>query len=202
MQSPLPLIPFYFLRHGQTDWNAIKRIHGITDIPLNANGLAQAQTAASLLKGLPIGTMISSPLQRAAATAAIVQEHLGAPLTHDAALKEQFYGSFEGRIRTELAEEFGPEALHDFSKFLPADAEATDAFKARVLSTMAHHLGQAPAHPALFVGHGGFMSCLAYALNIPSPGRFANATPYHFYPTTQGWAMEPLLPPTQNTQKG
>ena len=42
---PIPKRSFYFLRHGQTDWNAEGRFQGHADVPLNEVGLAQAELA-------------------------------------------------------------------------------------------------------------------------------------------------------------
>ena len=44
---------FYFLRHGETDWNQQQRIMGQSDIPLNKNGVLQAKTAAEKIQVLP-----------------------------------------------------------------------------------------------------------------------------------------------------
>ena len=62
-------VPFWFLRHGETDWNAQGLSQGHTDIPLNAVGLAQAERAARTLEGLGIASVVSSPLSRAVARA-------------------------------------------------------------------------------------------------------------------------------------
>ena len=51
---PIPKRDFYFLRHGQTDWNAEGRFQGHSDIPLNALGLSQAREAALALAACPI----------------------------------------------------------------------------------------------------------------------------------------------------
>ena len=63
----------YLVRHGQTDWNARKIVQGVTDIPLNETGLAQAARARDLMKDVPIDIIYSSPLVRAYRTAEIIK---------------------------------------------------------------------------------------------------------------------------------
>jgi bisphosphoglycerate-dependent phosphoglycerate mutase len=62
---PTPTRSFCGLRHGATDWNRQGRFQGRTDNPLNADGLAQAHDAASLLQKAGITRIVSSPLVRA-----------------------------------------------------------------------------------------------------------------------------------------
>ena len=64
-------VAFWFLRHGETDWNAQNLSQGNVDIPLNETGLAQARSASLLLRGKGIRSVISSPLSRARVTADI-----------------------------------------------------------------------------------------------------------------------------------
>ena len=71
---------FWFLRHGETDWNAEGLSQGHTDIPLNAVGISQAQRAALALVDRGIVTIIASPLSRALRTAEIVAEALALPV--------------------------------------------------------------------------------------------------------------------------
>ncbi len=59
---------FYFVRHGQTDWNLAHRAQGQSDIPLNAEGRRQARDAAKAAAQLKIGTICCSPLSRAVET--------------------------------------------------------------------------------------------------------------------------------------
>ena len=86
-------------RHGEVDWNAVGKLCGRTDLPLNAKGLAQAHTLAEMLagEGLPFDCVIASPLKRARQTAAIVAERLGTRLETDDRLVEQDFGIFEGQ---------------------------------------------------------------------------------------------------------
>ena len=61
----------YVVRHGETEWNAINKVLGRTDIPLNVNGMNQAQELARSMKDLKIDTFLCSPLLRTRQTAGI-----------------------------------------------------------------------------------------------------------------------------------
>jgi uncharacterized phosphatase len=87
----------YLVRHGETDWNAQRRIQGSTDIPLNAIGRAQAATTGRLLARRDWDGIYSSPLSRAVETASIIAAEVGldGPETIDA-IVERNYGEAEG----------------------------------------------------------------------------------------------------------
>ncbi|MBS0649147.1 MAG: histidine phosphatase family protein [Verrucomicrobia bacterium] len=86
----------HIIRHGQTDWNAEKRLQGHIDIPLNERGKAEAEIIAEEFKNHALGAIYSSPLQRAHTTAQIINRHHAHDIkTHDA-LKEATYGPYEG----------------------------------------------------------------------------------------------------------
>ena len=72
----LPELPFWFLRHGETDYNARGLSQGAIDIPLNDNGRAQAKAAGSLLAGKGIVSIVCSPMLRTRETAIIVAAEL------------------------------------------------------------------------------------------------------------------------------
>lgn len=86
---------FYLVRHGQTDWNAREIVQGVTDIPLNGTGLAQAARARDLMKDVPLDIIFSSPLVRAYRTAEIINEAHGVPIITEPRLRERNYGAFE-----------------------------------------------------------------------------------------------------------
>ncbi|GLU47998.1 histidine phosphatase family protein [Nocardiopsis ansamitocini] len=90
-------------RHGQTDWNVESRFQGQTDIPLNEQGVAQAERAASLLATLQPDAIIASDLQRAADTGAALARLTGLTVEHDPGLRERFGGPWEGLTRDEIS---------------------------------------------------------------------------------------------------
>lgn len=61
----LPSRPFYYVRHGQTDWNKERKLMGQTDIPLNAQGIREAQELAQQIKNIEISVIVASPSIRA-----------------------------------------------------------------------------------------------------------------------------------------
>lgn len=87
----LPLKFFYFIRHGETDWNRDKRIMGQMDIPLNETGVAQARSARNLLKELNIQHIYTSPLLRAYQTAQILNEEINQVITRDDSVNNIYY---------------------------------------------------------------------------------------------------------------
>ena len=85
------------LRHGQTDWNIDMRLQGVSDIPLNETGHAQAIQAAEVLASQAWSRVISSPLSRARTTAEYVsvRMQLGEIAIHELLLERSF-GAAEG----------------------------------------------------------------------------------------------------------
>ena len=86
----------YVVRHGETEWNAIDKVLGRTDIPLNAKGIEQAQELARSLKDLKVDVFLCSPLRRARQTADAISNEIGMQYKIDDRLIEQDFGRFEG----------------------------------------------------------------------------------------------------------
>jgi broad specificity phosphatase PhoE len=76
LDEALQRVPFWFLRHGETDWNAQGLSQGNVDIPLNPTGLAQARSAAERLHNRGIATIVASPLSRARDTDGVAGDAL------------------------------------------------------------------------------------------------------------------------------
>ena len=62
----------YIIRHGETDWNVLRKFQGRTDIPLNENGRQVAEWTREGLKEIDFDIVYTSPLRRAKETAQII----------------------------------------------------------------------------------------------------------------------------------
>lgn len=93
----MTLTMFALVRHGQTDWNAERRLQGSTDIPLNDVGRGQARDAVGILAPYEWDAIVSSPLSRAAETADLIAEGLGLTVARRVPeLTERSFGPAEG----------------------------------------------------------------------------------------------------------
>ena len=86
----------YIMRHGKTEWNALHKIQGRTDIPLNEEGRLMAEKAWEEYKNLHIDVCYCSPLIRAVETAQIVLKNRDIPIIKDERLMEMSFGDYEG----------------------------------------------------------------------------------------------------------
>ncbi|MEC9253508.1 MAG: 2,3-bisphosphoglycerate-dependent phosphoglycerate mutase, partial [Candidatus Thermoplasmatota archaeon] len=107
------------VRHGLSTYNDQNRFTGWKDVPLNAQGIAEAEQAVLLLSGMEFGIAFTSVLVRAQHTldillAGIGQEEL--PVERDLALNERNYGDLIGQNKAEAAEKFGAEQVHKWRR--------------------------------------------------------------------------------------
>jgi len=91
-------------RHGNTDWNAGRRVQGQSDVPLNDLGRQQAAEAAELLVRFRPDAIVSSDLRRAADTAAALGALTGRTVEHDERLRERHFGAWQGLTMAQVAE--------------------------------------------------------------------------------------------------
>ena len=180
----LPARAFWFLRHGETDWNAQGRSQGNVDIPLNQTGVAQAHAAAALLRGRGIASVVSSPLSRARDTAATVAAACGvASVAVQDDLREVSFGVHEGASMSGawFAEWIaGGPAPERGESFAALRLRACRAFTA----ALAH-----PA-PVLVVAHGALFRALRAEMGLAPDVRTANAQPLWCEPGTP-WTLAP-----------
>ncbi len=86
----------YLIRHGETDWNKLRRLQGQADIPLNEFGRQLARETEPALRDVPFDRIYTSPLKRARETAELVTAGRNLPIIEEPRLKEMGFGEFEG----------------------------------------------------------------------------------------------------------
>ena len=189
----IPKRPFYFLRHGETDWNREGRYQGHSDTPLNATGVAQANAAAAMLATAPIDRIVASPLIRALKTAAVVAEAKRMPVYLERGLIERHFGGFEGLVIRETKQRHGLEPDQNSRSIMPADADPWDEILQRCPPVVAEWMTAYPGETILFVAHGGVFDALHAHLVGPRAGAESkHATPYLVKPAAGGWTIAPL----------
>jgi broad specificity phosphatase PhoE len=95
----------YIARHAETTWNLAGRYQGRRESALSARGMQQGQKLADAFAAIdpPVARIVTSPMHRTRATATFVAERLNVPLATDDALIEIAHGTWEGRMRDEIA---------------------------------------------------------------------------------------------------
>ncbi len=144
----MTLTTFALIRHGQTDWNAQRRLQGSTDIPLNDVGRGQARDAVAVVSGYAWDAIVSSPLSRAAETADLIAAGLGLTVARRLPeLTERSFGPAEGL-------QAGPEldALRIPGGF--RDAESEDEAASRGLTALEELAEEFRGGRVLVVAHG------------------------------------------------
>lgn len=175
----LPRSEFWFLRHGQTDYNARGLSQGAIDIPLNEVGRAQARRAAPLLAGRGLVGIVSSPMQRARETAEIVNEELGLPLVLEPDLREVVFGGMEGQPLQPWFTDWME------GRMTPQGAESFADITERASGALRRVLVQ--PGPLLLVSHGAFFRAVRSVLGVDLESRTENATPILCKPHGDGW---------------
>jgi broad specificity phosphatase PhoE len=168
----------YYIRHGETEWNAVGRFQGTRDIPLNARGRDQAVTAGAILSPLLAGDrrapaampFVASPLGRARRTMELVREVLKLPAAGydvDDRLREIGYGQWEGLTLPEMQ-------LHDAATFASRDldkwgiaAPAGESYASVTLRV--RDWFDSLRADTVTVAHGGTMRALMVVLGVATP---------------------------------
>ena len=163
------------IRHGETAWNAERRLQGHLDIPLNAEGERQAALLGATLALDPIDLVVSSDLMRAHQTAQAVARAHALPVQVDPRLRERAYGGFEGLLYSEIERrfpiEFAAWQARDIDGVLPQGKHIGESFRQFYARATGAILEWAAGHPGktiALVAHGGVLEC-AYrrALGLP-----------------------------------
>jgi len=120
----------YLIRHGETEWNHLRKMQGQMDIPLNEYGIELAEKTAEGMKDIKFDRIFASPLVRAKKTAEIIAVNSGIEVETDDRLKEINFGEGEGSDINEV-KAHPSHPLHNFfihpDQFVPMDGGETFA---------------------------------------------------------------------------
>jgi probable phosphoglycerate mutase len=163
------------LRHGDTRLSPEHRFSGLRDLPLSADGIRQAKAAGRLASGAPIDAIVTSPLRRAADTAA---SELGLTAATDDDLRETDYGEWEGFTLAEIQQRWPAAAAawqHDPAQAPPGGESFADTAR-RVHQACDRLLRDHHGQTVLLVSHvTPIKILLCRALDVPL------ATVYRMY---------------------
>ena len=166
-------------RHGETAWNALGKLQGLTDTPLNDVGRDQARALGTEFRDAGITSIWTSDLSRARETGQIIADILGLPAPAvDPDLRERSVGIFEGLTRHECETQH-PAAWKDWlaQTGTPPGGEP----RAEAAARLGRALGRIAAvedEPVLVVSHGAVMRLWLMELLGASIPPIPNGTTY------------------------
>lgn len=179
----MPSSSIILIRHGETAWNAERRLQGHIDIALNAEGERQAEALAEALGSARIDLVAASDLRRAHQTALAVAGRHGLPVRLDPGLRERCYGAFEGLLYAEIEQRFPSEFAawqgRDIDALMPAGLRQAESFRQFHARAVGAIVAWAEAHPGktlALVAHGGVLECAyraARGLALETPRNFS-----------------------------
>jgi 2,3-bisphosphoglycerate-dependent phosphoglycerate mutase len=174
---------FCLVRHGETDWNAQRRLQGHTDIDLNARGLAQAEQMARAIKkiNLAFDVLYTSDLQRAAKTAKAIEQLFSTSAITNTGLRERHLGALQG-LTTDEAPQLEPDLWKShLSRNVTEElrgGESIQQFADRISTALEKIREQYLGKTVLLVSHGGALDMMyRIASNQPLDAEKAVAVP-------------------------
>ncbi len=151
------------VRHGETEWNAERRIQGQIDIGLNETGQRQAVAAGRWLQRAGIVALYSSDLKRAWTTAQAIGAAIGLVPTPAPEMRERRYGVFEGLTYDEAKEKY-PDGYGAFegrnADYAFENGESLKAMFARVTGKLQQIAAAHPEQNVVVVLHGGVLDVI------------------------------------------
>jgi probable phosphoglycerate mutase len=186
------------IRHGETAWNAEGRVQGQTDVPLSAQGEAQARALVAALAGERFSALYASDLARVRQTAAPAARALGLAPRLEVALRERHYGKFETLTYAEARERFP----RDFARFKAKEpdydfetGESLARFSARALACVSAIARRHAGEQVLVFTHGGVLEmvrrhALGMGLAAPRDFEIPNAAINWIEVSVAGWRVQ------------
>jgi len=166
------MLQVYLVRHGETQWNAERRIQGQSDSPLTAKGEQQAWQVGERAKMLGITHIIASDLGRTRRTAEIIAQACGCEITFDSRLRELDMGVLEQRHIESLTEEeegWRRQLVNGTADGRIPDGGSMQELSDRMHASLATCLDLPEGSRPLVVSHGMALGCLVSTiLGLPA----------------------------------
>jgi len=166
------MLQVYLVRHGETQWNAERRIQGQSDSPLTAKGEEQARQVGERARTLGITHIIASDLGRTRRTAEIIAQACGCDVTVDARLRELDMGVLEKRLIDTLTEEeeaWRRTLVNGSEAGRIPEGESMLELSERMHAALAACLDLPEGSRPLLVSHGMALGCLVSTiLGLPA----------------------------------
>lgn len=161
------------VRHGETEWNRIRRFQGRSDLPLNHKGRDQGHALALALKDETVTAIYSSPLARAMETARLIKVfHPSVSLFEEEGLVEMHLGEFEGMEAERWAAQnvdFRKAWLENPASVTMPGGESLQEVQTRAIGTLERITKLYPPESTLLLCSHNFvnLTILCYALKVP-----------------------------------
>ena len=156
---------YFLVRHGTTAWVDKQLLHGITDIPLNDNGLRQAQRTAEAMRNIRAAHLFTSPLSRAMQTAQAIGEKVQLTPSARPGLIEINFGWMEGATIEDDLNANKPKIVYlyehhrlNFIRFLSGDSKR--GFQKRVVQEWHDILDETRGEDSIIVAHSGVLDVI------------------------------------------
>lgn len=152
---------FLLGRHGQTQWNVIKKLQGQLNSPITETGYNQAQTLAQSLKEDAPDVIVTSPLPRARITAEVCQLQLDIPLIEHQGLVERHFGDWQGCLFESLNNQpYFEEIFFQVTEHAPPNGESGLGACKRFEDTLRELAQEHSGKSILVITHGDLLRCL------------------------------------------
>jgi len=166
------MLQVYLVRHGETQWNAERRIQGQSDSPLTAKGELQAVQVGERVRSYGITHVIASDLGRTQRTAEIIADACGCGVTLDARLRELDMGILEQRHLDSLSaqeEEWRRLVVNGTPNGRIPEGESMQELGERMRAGLTACLNLPAGSRPLLVSHGIALGCLVSTiLGLPA----------------------------------
>lgn len=188
---------FWLIRHGETEWNAVRRLQGWLDIPLSNRGVEQAERLARFLRSgsfeHSMDAIVSSDLSRAYDTAVRATQHMGLLIERHPSLRERSYGIYEGEDWN-LLNGRDPERPHVNFRDLHQPVEGGESlavFAQRIQNAFENLARKHPNQNLMVFAHGGVIDIAWRRTNnvpfdMPRPSPIVNTSINQFLITDDG----------------